>query len=164
MTRRLPGEFTISGKIVCAMYGGVSLSHSPIAIRVGTVILAGSYIVLPEVQNSAVSATVPFGARTTGGFCLAPTGSVAQVASAHCSNQPGGMSAAFLSSGTPFSHRALACSRVTVRYAPSGPPPGATKSDGVGRTQPGAYCPRRTSLPGFWMVVTPISAHPQAQP
>src|ERR1043166_3312710 len=149
MTRRLPGEFTMSGKIVCAIYGGVSLSHSPIAIRVGTVIAAGSYIVLPEVQNSAVSATVPFGARTTGGFSLAPSGSVAQVASAHCSNQPGGMSAAFLSSGTPFSQRALACSRVTLRYAPSGPPPAGIKSDGVVRIQPGAYCTRRATLPGF---------------
>src|SRR4051812_26988717 len=115
MTRRLPGELTSRGNIACAMDGGVSLSHSPIVIKVGTVILAGSYIVLPEVQNSWVSATVPFGARTTGGSNLAPTGSVSQVASAHCSNQPGGMSAACLASGTPLSQRALACSRVTLR-------------------------------------------------
>ena len=115
MTSRLPGELTSSGKIACAIYGGVSRSHSPIAIKVGTVICAGSYIVLPEVQNSWVSATVPFGARTTGGLSFAPTGSVAQVASAHCSNQPGGISVACLPSGTPLSQRALACSRVTVR-------------------------------------------------
>src|SRR5215207_2843104 len=137
MTSRLPGEFVSSGNIACAIYGGVSLSHSPIAIRVGALILAGSYIVLPEVQNSCVSATVPLGARTTGGFCLAPTGSVAQVASAHCSNQPGGMSAACFASGTPLSQRAKAISRVTVRYAPSGPGPWAS-GDGVVRSQPGA--------------------------
>jgi len=49
----------------------VSRSHSPIAISVGTVILAGSYIGLPATQNSWVSWTVPFGARTTGGVAWA---------------------------------------------------------------------------------------------
>jgi len=51
----------------------------------------------------------------TGGFILAPTGSVAKVASAQASNQPGGISVAFLSSGTPVSQRVFACSRATAR-------------------------------------------------
>ena len=88
-------------------------------------------------QYSAPSASTPFGARITGGLCVAPTGSVAQVASAHRSNQPAGISVAFLSSGTPVSQRVSACARVVARQAPSGP--GATgTSEAVLRIQPGA--------------------------
>src|SRR4029079_8815722 len=127
-------------------------------IIAGTLICAGSYIGLPLVQKSCESATVPFGARSTGGFFLAPVGSVAQQASAHCSNQPGGISAAFLSSGTPLSQRALACSRVTKRYAPSGPGPRfCASTEGVVRSQGGAYIMSRATLSGFWIVVVAIS-------
>jgi hypothetical protein len=45
---------------------------------------------------------------------LAPTGSVAHVALAQASNQPAGISVAFLSSGTPVIQRCIAISRVTV--------------------------------------------------
>jgi hypothetical protein len=52
---------------------------------------------LPTAKNSSPSCCTPFGARRTGGFILAPTGSLAKVASAQASNQPAGISAAFLS-------------------------------------------------------------------
>jgi simple sugar transport system ATP-binding protein len=63
---------------------------------------------LPAPKNSAPSCTTPLGARTNGGFIWAPTGSVANVASAQASNQPAGTRLAFLSSGTPVYQRSFA--------------------------------------------------------
>src|SRR5215831_4890676 len=91
--------------------------------KVGRRILPGSYCALPVAQYVRRSWSTPLGARNTGEVCFAPIGSVAQVASAHCSNQFGGMRSAFLFSLTPVSQRCLAESFVTVRYAPNGPSP-----------------------------------------
>ena len=44
-----------------------------------------------------------------------PSGSVAQVTPAQCSNQPGGINPARLASGTPVIQRSRACACVTVR-------------------------------------------------
>src|SRR5262249_8487960 len=76
----------------------------------------------------------------------APTGSLASVALHHASNQPGGISDAFLSSGTPRSHRSSAAWRRTVRYAPNF---GTLWTTGA-PTQMGAYRPSRCTVPGFW--------------
>src|SRR5215813_13317169 len=91
--------------------------------KVGTRTSPGSYCALPAAQYVRRSWSTPLGARSTGGVCFEPIGSVAQVASAHCSNQSDGMRSAFLFSPTPVNQRCLAESFVTVRYAPNGPSP-----------------------------------------
>src|ERR1700730_18807275 len=131
-------------------------------ISVGTLISPGSYCGFPAIQYALKSAITPFGARNTGGFCFAPTGSVAQVASAHCSNQPAGMKSAFLFSATPFSQRSLADSLVTLRYAGSGPslPMGVVPLN----SHIGAYCTRRLTLSLCSAVYMPMIPVPHDQP
>jgi hypothetical protein len=46
---------------------------------------------------------------------FAPIGSLAKVAANQASKKPAGISASFLSSGTPVYQRVRACSRVMVR-------------------------------------------------
>ena len=67
--------------------------------------LPGNDAVAPVLQPVLDDA---IGARKTGGFWRAPTGSVAKVASAQASNHPAGIRSACLSAGTPVSQRALA--------------------------------------------------------
>src|ERR1700681_3568757 len=87
----------------------------------GTAMRDGSYSGFPAAQYSAVSATVPFGARSTGGFIFEPTGSDASVAAAHCSNHPAGIRSPAFSGATPVSQRVFADVIDTLRYAPKGP-------------------------------------------
>ena len=90
----------------------VAPSHSASTINVGALISDGSHKGFPVIQYSRVSWTVPLGVRTTGGVCLAPTGSMASVAADHASNHAAGIRS--FSSGAPFCRRLLACSIVHV--------------------------------------------------
>src|SRR4030095_15369667 len=97
-------------------------------------------------QYSRLSSTTPFGARTKGGFALAPTGSLANVARTHSSDHASGIG--FLPSGMPAALRFSAASTVTMRYAPSAPP--VSVSDLVSRSHTGAYSTRRLSFAVFF--------------
>src|SRR5262249_14464019 len=121
-------------KISCAMYSGVSWSHSARISSVGTRIISGSHVALPAPQYSAMSLSTPFGARTTGGFCFAPTGSVARLAFHHASNDGVGLTCWARCGGIPRMPRWRAASCETTRYAPD-----PLKGGGALRCHSGAY-------------------------
>src|SRR5262249_60167811 len=119
-------------KISCAMYRGVSWSHSARISSVGTRIISGSHVALPAPQYSAMSLSTPLGARTTGGFCLAPTGS--GLACHHASNHAVGLTSSTRCGGIPRMPRWRAASCETTRYAPD-----PLKGGGALRCHSGAY-------------------------
>src|SRR5262249_60423817 len=106
-----------------------------------------------------MSLSTPLGARTTGGFCFAPTGSVARVACHQASNHAVGLTCSTACGGIPRMPRSRTASREAVRYAPA-----PLNGGGALRSHSGAY---RTSLVTFalLLIVEPaLSAVPHYQP
>src|SRR5215510_8337151 len=81
-----------------------------------------------------MSLSTPLGARTTGGFCFAPTGSVARVASHQASNHAVGLTSSTCCGGIPRMPRCRTTSREAVRYAPA-----PLNGGGALRCHSGAY-------------------------
>src|SRR6516225_10320311 len=106
-----------------------------------------------------MSLSTPLGARSTGGFCFAPTGSVARVASHQVSNHAVGLTSSTARGGIPRMPRCRTTSREALRYAPA-----PLNGGGALRCHSGAYSTSLLTLSLLLIVYPAMIAVPHDQP